>query len=1445
MAFKFWNSLVGVLLISAHALAAQSGTPQMAAHPESLLENPFQPGALLVDTNGDSIPDAVCGHIMVPAQASEAENAAAANLAARLGYETSAMTLPLVVVAPSAPQPGCKQATDIWIGNALPQSERATIAPLLDNLGLGEGGVFLVPGGLAIQARDAVGLLDAADALAARAPYLWSVPGPKLDSLARSVNDAFTHAKLQANAQLVGITFTERGPGIRTAFFRVAGSVDPTAVDKVLKPEAPGTPVRLSGVEEAQFLIQGQPLVLAGTPLPVPAGLPLAEGGGAESSTRRLDLGKLYSTTGLLTGSPKKPIPAGIASHLYVPAGANGTAMANLAARMGLETTGITLPLAEPLSGVSAAQVKMDAMLSGAAPLAQHVEDILGAPGNVDLDHLITGAYASKPAQTEELAPLGPAEGEVRVVDGAFGKHEALLIRGDDAGAAAATAYLSDHLPYLWQPGKRYASVEEVRDDVRHFFQLRSGVGQTAVSLYHLDRWLDELAKAQAGKPLASVTAEIDADEVDPGVQAFVERELAARLHATHVEVKIGSLHAGLKCCAADPPLARTSDVVSFHPTKPTIEEDLVIPWEGRRLLDAVRSGAGTIGTSDEVALEARVSEGAAERAKLTDQLRDLLVKAGAAPDHVHITVLCAYKQGYSWLMDGIEPQLKNKPVARIEIEFAPYKDKQRLTSLWSVSRWVQELYPADEMLAKQLNLPLDKITFAKMPDENGPTYRVHAFAADGHELLRQDFTVTTAERPYSNEFANYDHVHVETGWVRLTVQGQPRIDKRIETDPEMFWDHYETKTLPEIYHYILAQNDGKPKVEYQPLFDTIRVSFHMSEPDYQLGLDQERISSLEALQEDTLFSTENFFYMFGNLESTAMMDYMGRVIPVAYPSINGQDGHVHIEFYAKTAPHPMVRLAWREVANGPEQERSRDLPVLTIEDPRLVAARVHAGTPGVESLTWSMPAAAKEDKFSQWLMLIPQERLEHTAFFAEQAQGQVEWLNRMHAAGLFKDELAYPSLHALQFEFTLPLAFHPPAHTKPALVAATLKIVPPADPRPQITSITPTPLDGTGHFVQWQHPIGPEESAHLLARLATYPGVDVYWMGRSYLGQNIWAADILLPTPSPLRSMAKETTLKAAIIYSGRQHANEVSSTSHIFRLAEQLVLDPETRASLKKVDVVIHPITNLDGAALAMDLAKITPNNMLHPGYHASLTADLVTAQWEKDPIYPESRTRRQLWETWLPDAFLNPHGYPSHEWVQPFSEYAAWVITRTQADMGRAWWIPRGWFTSLNYLSDPDHPQSETVTLALRDYIVRNMRATPGVLAMNARMNARYYRYGQQWDPLDFQQPIYKGVRIYMAQVGTQPDPKSLGFLSRYPDVTYDDGYTEAPDETAYGDWLKLVASAGLAYDRAHLEYLTDAKRKIDRTEEEFFDGVNWKVDRERPMLPPDIDKLDHTK
>jgi hypothetical protein len=49
------------------------------------------------------------------------------------------------------------------------------------------------------------------------------------------------------------------------------------------------------------------------------------------------------------------------------------------------------------------------------------------------------------------------------------------------------------------------------------------------------------------------------------------------------------------------------------------------------------------------------------------------------------------------------------------------------------------------------------------------------------------------------------------------------------------------------------------------------------------------------------------------------------------------------------------------------------------------------------------------------------------------------------------------------------------------------------------------------------------------------------------------------------------------------------------------------------------------------------------------------------------------------------------------------------------------------------------------------------------------------------------------------------------------------------------MKLMASAGLAFDRVHLNYLARAKLRITRTEREQGGKVMWRIERLRPNLP----------
>ena len=1369
------------------------------------LDDAFAAGWMLIDSNGDGIIDAIAGKIVVPSNPSAAVNTAAAELAARVGFASTGLTPPLVITAAQDRNDGPR----IWIGSgAAPVKYASQIAAFLNRLQQDEGGVFELDGNLVVLGQNDAGLLAAAEAYASRAPFLWKMAGEKLTAIADLVKQ---------NSVLTGLSYRNGIAGVSRAFLRSDSAVSSAALEAALK-----TP-RLEQVHELVVIAKDGLSISYASDKALPAIPPAAPtpptDAAAEATPARLDLATLYTMRGLFRGTPKMPIPSNLDSQLYIPAGKAGTEMANLAARMGLETTGITLPLAKTATGAAIRDVRTKSVIAGENSLTRE---------------------ALRKLTVQSLAA---GEGELRIVEQAFGRQATVLARGDEAGASAALGLLSSHFPNLWEPGKQYGSLEEIRYDLHRFFSLRSGSGQASAALYRLNQWMDLIK--QSGAPVRDVEAKVFVDIADPGLQNFVRTQLQTKLGIANAKVEVAGLHAGLKCCSHLPTLHYTAPGRQFQEAEPSFEENILIPWEGTRLLTAVRGALNNVKPEQPVKLFALVSEGVEQRQKLKKQLTDLLLKQGADPRQLSVTVLSAYKPGYSWLADDVAPRLAGKHLGSIKIEFRKNEDPTGLRVMYSPARWVHELYPIDEVLARDLSIPLEKVTLSQFTGTAGdPTYRVHAFDPSGAEILTDTFWVKTVNRPYSGAVPGYEEVQVDTGWVRLESGSTAILDERIKTDIEEFWDHYQDQTLPRVYKSIMSQSHGELRPEFAPPFDTILIDVQMSEPDYNIGVDKERISSLEALQEDTFYSTENFVNMMGDLEAGRPMGYAGRIIPVVHPSRDGQDGTVRIRFYNKPAANPMVTLNWTD-AQGVRQERTRDLFVLSgAMQPRLIAARAKAGQNGPESLTWSLPADFKDDAMEDWLKLEGQEALERSVFPVAQATGQTHWLEAMHDAGLYRDELAYPYLSRMNMEFELPLPLTEKAESPAPRELASFAVAPPATPRPMIASFA-KPITGTS-MVQWDEPISPADSASILAKFATFPGVNVYWMGRSYLGENIWAADLTLPSPSQLHSGAKDTTLKATVVYSGRQHANEVSSTSHILKLGEQLLTDPTTRATLKQVNVVLHPITNPDGANLAVQLAELTPNNMLHPGYHGALAADVAVGQQETDPVYPESRTRKQLVDTWLPDTFLNPHGYPSHEWVQPFSEYSAWVTNRQGANNGRTWWIPRGWFTSLTYLRDTEHPFSPKIAYEIRDRIVEAERNVPGLLDLENRMNARYQRFGQQWQPRNMQQPIVNGIRIYMSLKGTPGAVPGeggaagagrgnggLGGIS--PDITWNSGYTEAPDETAHGDYMKLMASAGLAFDRVHLLYLANGKLRVRRTERDAGGKVTWRVERLRPNLP----------
>jgi len=79
-------------------------------------------------------------------------------------------------------------------------------------------------------------------------------------------------------------------------------------------------------------------------------------------------------------------------------------------------------------------------------------------------------------------------------------------------------------------------------------------------------------------------------------------------------------------------------------------------------------------------------------------------------------------------------------------------------------------------------------------------------------------------------------------------------------------------------------------------------------------------------------------------------------------------------------------------------------------------------------------------------------------------------------------------------------------------------------------------------------------------------------------------------------------------------------------------------------------------------------------------------------------------------------------------------------------------------------------------------------------------------------------------------------STSAATRGCDKISDIGGTEAPDETAQGEWLALVTKPGFSYLMAHVKYLRDGDYHVERIEDGApQDGVSLTMLRVRPVRP----------
>ncbi len=1356
----------------------------------------FDLGGVVVDTNGDGFPDRVDASLLLGPAPTPAETVAAAEIAARLGFETMAMDLPVA-------RGRSTDGITIVVGRG-GLAEAGLASPGVDpaSLDAGEGVVatheesgrrwLLVLGG------DDDGLRAAARMFAGVLPHTRTLSAPTLadvrddiETIARgdaTDSEAYTVRVVQARARAGADGLDRAVVEVGGAGQALAGAADRL---RAFGSGGPDSLLAQEGLRSVEVRLGSEAVRLLGRAEPEEAGTVSGRpGAGAKDD---LDLSNLYTPDGLLGDGDSNLIPDRIDAVL-APGAAPDAGLVELAARLGLESTGLVVPLVEPAASVDGPGGLPTLVLTGS-------------------DNELTVELADSGRVT--TASVGPGEGLLRVVPRAFGEKPAFVVTGSDpAGAARALEYLSTTYPNLAERGKDRPTLDDVEALLWHALAGHAPEGQAAIGLYKLDRILAELDTMT----LDSAHVLLSVDRADPALETFLRGRVAGRLGsavATTAEVDDRDVRFASPVYESD--LRLPSEVDRFR----ELMADAVVP--------AVRSG-------EPVRVEARLSEPPELREELEREAREALLAAGADPEGTEVHVLSAFKQGYSWLHDIVRPRLDGMEIGEIRIRFRRNEPPPEWTqqAMHTPVRWLHEIFPIDEVFADELDLELGQIVFEQV--EDGPTYEVLVSDDAGAELLRDTFDPRWVLRPYFDRFRDYEQVRVTTGWLTAVSGGRTLVDERIRTDPEAFWDHFQADVLPALYDYVMGRHDGLPEggETDAPYFGELTVELEMSEPDYRLGVDNEIHAPLDALHEEIYFGTLEFFDLIGRNSRGRGLTFPGRVIPVMRPRSDGSAASVRVRATGFETSRPAVVVRYRD-RSGMEGERRLDIPRTTLERPSARLARVAADGSGLSHVALRVRVDTDADMRDSLLNHATPRQVDRTMVSAEQVTATLRELEALRAAGLYQSGLALPGLGTLEVwaEWT---------HREDAESRRTATLAANGTPRalPDPSTLVPEGWSyGGERLVQWDTPIPPPEGHEILGKMAAaFDEASIYRVGESYLGKDIWAMDLMSPVEASHWSHAKATTYKPTVIYSAREHANEVSSTSHVLRHAELLLTDSATRRKLDRVNVVVHPFTNPDGAQLAYDLYRITPDYLLHAGYLGSLGQGATSGGDDDHPIYPEAPVRQRLWSTWLPDVFLNPHGYPSHQVVQLFSEYSG--LVRGGRVTERNWGMNKGWFMpGFGYVDSPRFPRHRDAAFRIRDYITDAINGVPDVVALNRRMYDRYDRYGASFDPDVFRIPLTDGVLIEMPLKGSSGEGNGFN-----PRVTIWSGLTEAPDETAYGPYLGVVASAGLAWDRAILDYLADGAHEVERSGSTFLGGVTLAIDRPRPPKEKNGDEPDAT-
>jgi len=1368
----------------------------------ALEENPKRPSLVRVfsldhavkDTNGDGLADALNAVIVIPDDPSPYHAAAAAELAARLGYQTTALSFPVVINESLLPEVDREIVIRLGLLSELESDIGSCADSIVKQIKPGTGAVIAIgKEGLAyaVVGGDGPGLHEATAQFAARWPNAWEIWGQqtstRLDQLEEDAVKLLIEGGIaDASARLTCLLYEiqpesdkdpdvaseekrrsldnmlfERGE-IKAAVLRIELESPALAerasevIEALLSDHMRGKRVELlnyPGIREVLVELHGGDSVrrISIPRFSHPARMlrrrpdPAASRGPKEIKGEDIDLSNLFSLQGLYADGMKDRIPDGIETVIALGPNAGIADVGEFAARLSLECAGMSIPLA-------AVNPRVDQLVEIKQPV------LIGE--GIGTDHLIKQGKLHPPA-------LEPGQGYICVVPQAFNKSNAIVVLGDRAGLASALSYLAEKHPGIADHEPSDMSLIDIRKRSELLLGQKNAAGRLLAAAGAVAAELPELKR----RSISKLSAEIVIDRALKGYEKTMEQWLGENLPSVKVKVAINGRR--------DP--------------KTVLEEEKQFEYE----VDRFKSLFGekilpNVGPGSHVDLDIRLSEPREVLTELRTWVEKQLEQKGVSEENLRVRTFCAYKQGFYWLRDSVIPRLRGQAVASLLIKFHP--DEPDFNQIYKFyperTRWLSELYPIDEIIAKELGIGLESIEF-EIDEDLGETYSLVALDSDGNRILTENFSPATTSRPYLEQFPDWATVVAQTGWIRAIVNDQTLVDERIATDPEMLWDHYQKEILKKAYDHVMNETGKKPTLDKQPFFHTLQVEAWLSEPDERLGIDEELVSSIESLHEDIYFNTLDFFNgmiprgkekLPDDARYTTRTGAPGSVIPLIHPAAAGSAPKAKFTFLGNHAKKNEITLTWTDT-QGRDEKKSVEIPKIEPKDVKV--GGLITGQSGLEALIIRASLPKPED----------------IGLLADGLSAIEEGSDPVAAQYLFD----HPTLEQVRFELR-----SGEAHSSLVMVSrGKEKSAEAARPKPA----------QSGQLVPMHKILSPDDAAEIALSLGTYPGINAYQSGTSYQQRPVYSIELLSPTESTHVSRAKMITAKPTILIVGRQHANEVSATSHILRLAELLATDESYAEYRKRLNIILHPVENPDGAALVEKLNEINPNHMNHAARYTALGVELGTQHDKPDTLLTEALVRPALWDRWLPDVFLNCHGYPTHEWVQQFAGYSPYQF--------RDYWIPRGWFVYVTHLDDPRHPDHRRAGRSVLKYIDEGMTADPEMAKLNERIYQRYWRWAGRWQPHVINYELHGRTMIYSERRSSAPLKPSART-----EITVINETPEQMDETPSADWMGVVVSQGISYLEAHLKMLAEAENVIEEIEAESEGRVQRTFFRKRP-------------